>query len=176
MPSLEKQSWMRPLRFNFLQLWAVDSFMGVRFSFAKIFVCCVKLCLLLSKLITVFFLSKAFLQFFLFTTCTIVFWDLSLSGLPNLWQASISWLSTKTSISAKTGITDSSKTSSETDSGIPLNIALFRRTYCAKGLWSDSYFEHRFPIALIYALTFHFRLADSWRQSRWCWWFRLWGS
>ena len=97
--------------------------------------------MLLSILLSFFLLNKTFLQFFLFTKRTTVFWDLSLSDLPNLWQACISWLSTKTSMSAKTDISDSSKASSETDSGIPLNIALFRRPYCAKELWSDSYFE-----------------------------------
>ena len=66
MPSLEKQSWMRPLCFNSLQLQAIDSFMGVKFSLAKTFVFRVKLCLLQSILPSFFLLNKTFLQFFLF--------------------------------------------------------------------------------------------------------------
>ena len=100
--------------------------------------------------------NKNFLQFFLFTNRTVVFFDLSLSGLPNLWQVSISWLSTETSISAKSNIADSSKTSSETDSGIPLKTMLFRRPYCAKALWPDSYFEHRFYNRSHLCLNFSF--------------------
>ena len=103
------------------------------------FVFCVKLCLLQSILLSFFLLNKTFLHFFLFTKCTIVFWDLSLSGLPNLWQASIPSLLTKTSVSAKTGITYSSKISSETDSGIPLDTTLFRQPYCAKALWPNKH-------------------------------------
>ena len=130
--------------------------MGVKFSFAKIFVFCVKLCLLQSILLRFFLLNKTFLQFFLFTNCAIVFCDLSLSGLLNLWQASICWLSTEAPISAKTDISDSSKTSSETDSGIPLKTMLFRRPYCAKALWSDSYFEHCFSNHSHLCLNFSF--------------------
>ena len=54
-----------------------------------------------------FIVTENFLAVFQFTKHTIVFWNLSLSYLPNLWQATVSWLSTNTSISAKTDITDS---------------------------------------------------------------------
>ena len=124
-------------------------------------------CLLLSILLSFFWLNKTFLQFFLFTKHTIAFWDLSLSGLPNLWQASISWLSTNTSISDKTDITDSSKTSSETDSGIPLSITLFCQLNCAKALWSDSCFEHRFSNRSHLCLNFSFSSCRFWWQSPW---------
>ena len=52
----------------------------------------------------------------------IVFFDFSLSALPNLRRDSISWCSTNTSISAKTDITDFDL---ETKSGKPLTTILF---------------------------------------------------
>ena len=109
-------------------------------------------CMLLSILLSFFLINKTFLQIFLFTKRTIVFWDLSLSGLPNLWQTSISWISTKTSISAKTDITDSSKTSSETNSEISLHcyIVLHGLIHILR------------IVSHIYTLTVHFRLADFW--------------
>ena len=163
MPSLEKQPWMRPLCFNILQLWAIDSFMGVKFSFPKFFVFCVKLCLLQSILLSFFLLHKTFL-FFVHKTHN-CFLRIT-SGLPNLWQALISWLSTKTS-SAKTDITDFSKTSSETNSGIPLKTTLFRWPYCAKTLWFDLYFEHRFSSCSHLYLNFSFSSCRFLMTSHW---------
>ena len=52
----------------------------------------------------------------------IVFFDFSLSTLPNLRRDSMSWCSTNTSISAKTDITDFDP---ETKSGKPLRTTLF---------------------------------------------------
>ena len=98
----------------------------VKFSFAEMFVFGVKFVFAAINTAKFFLLNKTFLQFFKFTKCTIVFWNLSLSGLTTLLQTSISWLSIKTSTSVKTDITDSSKTSSEIDSGIPLKTSLFR--------------------------------------------------
>ena len=67
----------------------------------------------------------------------IVFFDFSLSALPNLRRDSMSWCSTNTSVSAKTDITDFNL---ETKSGKPLRTTSFWQPYCPKALWSDSYF------------------------------------
>ena len=130
-------SWMRPLRLNLF-----DSFMGVKFSFANIFVFYIKLCLGQSILPSFLLFNRTFLHFFLFTKHTIIFWDFCLSDLPNIWHASISWRSKNTPISATNDPTNTTKTSS--DCGIPLNSTLLRRPYCAKALWSNSYIEHHF--------------------------------
>ena len=85
-------------------------------------------------------LDKTFLQFLLFTNCTIAFFFFFLPALQNLRQNSVSWHSTYTSISANTDITDSFNVSSETGSGMPLGITLFQQLYCARALCSDLYF------------------------------------
>ena len=55
-----------------------------------------------------FLLTNIFLKVFQFIKCTMVFWEFRLSGLPNLWQASVLLPWTKTSISTKADITNSS--------------------------------------------------------------------
>ena len=87
-----------------------------------------------------FLLDKTFLQFLLFTNCTIFFFYFCLPALQNPWQTFVSWPFTYTSISAKTDITDSFNVSSETGSGMPFRITLFQQLYCAKALCSDLYF------------------------------------
>ena len=145
---------MRLMCFNFLQFYATDSFMGVIFSFAKIFVFCVKLCLLLSIQLIFLLLKKTFLQFFsslniqlfsgtyLYHICQTYDKPLYLDfQLIHQYQPKLILLIL-------------SKTSSETDSGIPLSITLFLQPYCAKALWSDSYFEHHFSNRIHLCLNF----------------------
>ena len=79
------------LLFKFLQLQAMDSFIGVRFSLMYSFVSALKLNLSLLILLSFFLLSRAFLQCFLLTKQIIVFLDLVfLPVFPNRWQVSIS--------------------------------------------------------------------------------------
>ena len=79
------------LLFSFLQLKAIDSFIGVRFLLMNSFLSALKLNISLLILLSFFLLSRAFLQCFLLTKRIIVFIDLAfLSIFPNGWQASIS--------------------------------------------------------------------------------------
>ena len=109
---------------NILQLLAIDSFLGVKFLQANIFVFCVKLHLL--QLILPSFFYNQYLHFFLFIKLSMIFWDFCFSGLPKLWQALIMLPSTWTWISAKTNISNSSNLTSKTGPGFPLRVVLFR--------------------------------------------------
>ena len=109
MPSIVKQAWTNPLRFNFLPLKAMFSFITVKFSLMRTLVLWLKPCFSLSKFYNFLLFNRAFLQCFLFRKRTIVFFDLLLSVFPILWHASTSLGETLTSMSESTEITVSSK-------------------------------------------------------------------
>ena len=128
---------MRPLCFNFLQLKAMVSFMGVRFSLTKILVPAWKLCFSLFNFKSFFLLAKIFSQFFLLTNSAMVFCVLEVHlSIP--WHASISLGFTCTSMSDKTDMTVFSKLLLVTFSGIWLKATLLRLPCWAKSLWFDS--------------------------------------
>ena len=78
------------LLFNFPQLKAMESFIGVTFSLMYCFVSLLNLNLSLLILLSFFLGTRAFLQCFLLTKRIIVFLDLVfLSVFQNRWQASI---------------------------------------------------------------------------------------
>ena len=105
-PSMAKQLRMCPLRFNLRYSQAFDSFRGVKFSVTNIFVLLQKLCFLQSILPRMFLLGKNYSQLFLFKNSTFIFFGFCLPALSNLWQTSMTWCSTYTSISVTTDITD----------------------------------------------------------------------
>ena len=124
---------MSSLRFSFLQLKAMDSFIGVKLSLTKIFVPSLKLCFPLLFSLSFFLFSKILLQFFLLTKRTIVFLDLDVaSGLPNLWQSFMSFSSIFTFILDAIEIAVFSKLLSSMESGIPLITVLFLLPYWAR--------------------------------------------
>ena len=131
LPSIVKQAWTNPLRFNFLHLKAMFSFISVKFSLMKTLVFWLKPCFSLSKLYNFLLFNRAFLQYFLFRKSTFDFFDLFLYGFPILWHASTSFMETLTSISESTEITVSSKSLSETCPGIPETTILFLLPYCS---------------------------------------------
>ena len=123
---------------SFLQLKAINSFISVKLSLTKIFVPSLKLCFSLFNLASFFLFSKILLQFFLLTKQTTVFLDFDLtSGLPNLWQASMSFSSMFTFMSNMEK-TVFSKLLSSMESGIPLITMLFLLPFWAKEFCSVS--------------------------------------
>ena len=71
MPSIVKQAWTNPLRFNFLPLKAMFSFITVKFSLMKTLVFWLKLCFSLSKFCNFLLFNRTFLQCFLFRKYTV---------------------------------------------------------------------------------------------------------
>ena len=120
---------MSSLCFSFLQLKVMDSFIGVKLSLTNIFVPFLKLCFSLFNFASFFLFSKILLQFFLLAKQTIVFSDLDVTGLPNQWQASMSFSSIYTFILDIIEITVFSKLLSSMESGIPLMTMLYLLPY-----------------------------------------------
>ena len=130
---------MSSLHFSFLQLKAMDSFIGVKLSLTKSFVPSLKLCFWLFNFAGFLLFSKILLQFFLLAKRTIVFLDLDVtSGLPNLWQASMSFSSIFTFISDIMEMAVFSKLLPSMEPGIPLITMLFVLPYWAREFCSVS--------------------------------------
>ena len=139
MPSIVKLEWTNPLRFNFLPLKAMFSFISQVFidEDFSVLVFWIKPCFSFSNFCNFLLFNRALLQCFLFRKCTIVFYDLLLSGFPILWHASTSLGETLTSISESTEITVSSKSLSETCAGVPETTILLLLPYCSNALTED---------------------------------------
>ena len=124
---------MSSLHFSFLKLKAMNSFIGVKLSLTRIFVPSLKLCFSLFNFASFFLFSKILLQLFLLKKRPIVFLDFDpTSGLPNLWQASMSFSSTFKFISDIIEITVFSKFLSSMETSIPLITMLFILSYWAR--------------------------------------------
>ena len=162
MQSLKKQSWMRQMHLNFLQLQGIDSFMGVTFSFAKSFVFCIKLCLVQSILASFFLFNKTFLQFF----CSQNAQSFSEIFVYQAWQT---YDQPRYYDVQQTHLYQPKLVS------LPLPRHLQKQTLEFHLTPSCSTDHIVFPNVHICVLTFHFCLVDSWWQSPWDYWFRLWG-
>ena len=124
---------MVPILFSFLVSNTTFSFIRDKFSLIKILLLLPSWCFSLSRLANFFWLSRAFLQYFLFLNLTMVFLDLVvLSGLPNLWHACNALQSTSTSISASIDATVASKVLLATHSGMPERTILFLLPYWSR--------------------------------------------
>ena len=124
---------MIPILFSFLVSNTTFSFIRDKFSLIKILLLLPSWCFSLSRLANFCWLSKAFLQYFLFLNLTMVFLDLVvLSGLPNLWHARNASQSTSTSISASIDATVASKALLATHSGMPERTILFLLPYWSR--------------------------------------------
>ena len=155
---------MSSLHFSFLQLKAMDSFIGIQLSLTNIFVPSLKLCFWLFNFADFFLFSKILLQFFLLAKRTIVFLDLDVtSGLPNLWQASMSFSSILTFISDIMEITVFSKLLSSMESGISLITMLFLLPYWAREFCSVS--SLTIPVCYIFVANSYFLPVDIWLLS-----------
>ena len=145
--------------------------MCVRFSVAKIFVFCVKLCLLLSILLSFFLLNKTFCSFFcsqnaqlfsgtyLYQVCQTYDKPLHLDfQLKHQYQPKLISLILLRHLQKPI---------------LEFHLVL----HCSVDHTAPKHYglililSIVFPIAHIYALTFHFCLADFWWQSPWGWWF-----
>ena len=145
------------LLFSFLQLKAIDSFIGVRFSLMNSFLSALKLNLSLLILLNFFLLSRAFLQCFLLTKRIIVFFDLAfLSVFPNRWQASISSDCILTTMSDKIEETVFSNWLSGMLCGKSDKIKLFILPYCPKNFRFCSGVTNLFSKVLHLALSLSF--------------------
>ena len=150
------------LLFSLLQLKAIDSFIGVRFSLMNSFISALRLSWSLLILLSFFLLSRAFLQCFLLTKQIIVFFDLKfLSVFPNRWQASISSDCILTTMSDKIKETVFSNRLSGVLCEIPDKTKLFLLPYCPK--------EFRFcsRVTTLFSKVLHFALSlsfSSWNR------------
>ena len=148
-PSIVKQAWTNPLRFNFLPLRAIFSFINVKFLLRKTLVFWLKPCFSLSKFCNFLLYSRAFLCF-LFRKRFIVFY-LFLPGFPNLWHNSTSFAEKLASVSESSEITVSSKSLSEICPEIPETAILFLLSYCSNALTEDS-LDTAFSLSLFFFL------------------------
>ena len=150
-----------------LQLPTVEGngiYIGVKLSPTKICVPSLKLCFSLFNFASFFLFSKILLQFFLLAKRTIVFLDLDVtSGLPNLWQASMSFSSILTFISDIMEITVFSKLLSSMESGISLITMLFLLPYWAREFCSVS--SLTIPVCYIFVASSYFLPVDIWLLS-----------
>ena len=156
MPSVLKQAWTNLPGFNFLQLKAMFSFINVNFLLMKTSVFWLKPSFSLSKFCNFLLFNRAFLQWFLFRKCSIVVFDLLLSGFPILWHHSASFEETLTSTFESTEITVSSNSLSETCPGILETTILFLLPYCSNALTEDSFDMTPFSSLLYYSGNFLF--------------------
>ena len=124
---------MAPLLFSFLALNAMFSFIRDKFSLIKILLLLPSWCFSLSRLANFFQLSKAFLQYFLFVSLTMVFLEVVvLSGLPNLWHAFNALESTSIWISASINATEASNALAIPHSALPKKTILSLLPYWSR--------------------------------------------
>ena len=90
------------------------------------------------------------------TYYSIAIFDLLLAGFPILWHASTSLGETLTSMSESTEITVSSKSLSETCTGIPETTIFFLLPYCSNALTEDSLDMTSFSSLLHFSRNFLF--------------------
>ena len=154
---------MNSLHFSFLQLKAMDTFIGVKVSLIKSFVPSQRFCFSLFNFASFFLFLKISLQVFLLTKETIVFLDFNLTpGLLNLWQASMSLSKIFLFLSGIMEITVFSKFLSSMESGIPLITMLFLLSYWAREFYSYSSLTI-FPSSFYtFVASSDFRPADVW--------------
>ena len=124
---------MSSLRFSFLQLKAVDSFISVKLSVTKMFVPSLKLCFWLFNLASFFLFSKILLQFFLLAKRTMIW---MLHQVCQIYDKPLSHF--LQFISDIIEITVFSKLLSSVESGIPLISMLFLLPYWAREFCSAS--------------------------------------